>query len=155
MLIEPMSAQDYGAVRALWSEAEGISLSDSDSPEGFRSFLSRNPGLCFVARFDGQIVGAVMCGHDGRRGQVYHLAVSPHYRRQGIARVLLDRCLQGLRDAGIPACRAIAFADNADGHQFWKAIGWSERDNLKVFRIPTVPESSGSQPDRQSQGSFS
>ena len=84
--IRPMVMTDYEAVRPLWESCEGIGLNDADRPGALRRYLARNPGMSFVARDGDSVVGAVLCGHDGRRGYLNHLAVPPAYRRQGIAR---------------------------------------------------------------------
>jgi hypothetical protein len=72
---------DYDTVLALWRSCEGIGLSDSDTREAIATYLARNPGLSLVATdADGVIVGAVLGGHDGRRGYLHHLAVAPAHR---------------------------------------------------------------------------
>jgi ribosomal protein S18 acetylase RimI-like enzyme len=76
-----MILEDYAEVLALWQASEGIGLSAADSREGIARFLERNPGLAFVARDETGLAGAVMVGNDGRRGYLYHLAVSPRCRR--------------------------------------------------------------------------
>jgi GNAT superfamily N-acetyltransferase len=95
--ITVMQPDDYDAVLALWQRCEGVGLTPSDSREAVRAYLIRNPGLSFVARQDGKIVGAVLCGHDGRRGYLYHLAVAPENRHQGLGRAIVDACLSGWR----------------------------------------------------------
>lgn len=76
---------DYDEAWALWKRTEGIGLSQADEPRNIASFLARNPGLSFVAEEEGKIVGAVLCGSDGRRGFLHHLAVekSRHGRASG------------------------------------------------------------------------
>ena len=69
-----MTMADYPAVRSLWERTEGMGLNESDTPEAIAMFLERNPGLSLVIDSpDGEIVGAVLCGHDGRRGYLHHL----------------------------------------------------------------------------------
>ena len=82
--IQAMSIGDYDEVFALWQAGDGIGLSGSDSRAGIGGFLAANPGLSLVARIDGQLVGAMLCGQDGRRGYIHHLAVSQSHRRKGI-----------------------------------------------------------------------
>ncbi|MFQ5903472.1 MAG: GNAT family N-acetyltransferase [Candidatus Binatia bacterium] len=79
IVIREMALQDYDEVLALWQTSEGVGLSDADLEEGVARFLDRNPGLSFVALDGEHLVGAVLCGHDGRRGYIHHLVVSkPH-----------------------------------------------------------------------------
>ncbi len=133
MHIRAMTIQDYDAVIALWQSADGVGLSDADSREAIGRYLARNPGLSFTA-WDGDVlVGAVLCGHDGRRGYVHHLAVRPLHRRQGIGKALATRCLDALAAEGIDKCHLFVFAVNADAIAFWKSVGWGQRVDLVVM----------------------
>jgi ribosomal protein S18 acetylase RimI-like enzyme len=82
---------DYANVFALWQNAgEGIGVGPSDQPEEIEKKVQRAPDLFLVAEHDGRIVGTVIGSFDGRRGMIYHLAVAPKYRRQGLANRLMD-----------------------------------------------------------------
>jgi N-acetylglutamate synthase len=131
--IREMSPTDHREVLALWREAKGVGLSEADQADQIERFLQRNAGLCFVACDGRPIVGAVLCGSDGRRGYLYHLAVSPSHRRGGVGRSLVARCLAGLRQAGIDKCHIFVFAENQEGLVFWRDIGWQERLDLRVM----------------------
>jgi ribosomal protein S18 acetylase RimI-like enzyme len=128
---------DYDAVLALWQACEGVGLSESDSREGTCRFLERNPKLSRVAVAGSRIVGAVLAGHDGRRGLIHHLAVDPSVRRQGIARRLVESCLDGLRRAGIDKCHVFVFSDNGAAKAFFEVLGATGRLELCVFSLPT------------------
>jgi len=132
--IAEMSIRDYDEVVSFWNSVEGVGLNDADTRENMDSYLRRNPGLTFVARHDGQIVGAVLCGHDGRRGYLHHLAVAHTHRRQGLGKALVDKCLSGLRSLGIQKCNIMVFGGNEEGLAFWKADGWVVRDDLKFVQ---------------------
>jgi ribosomal protein S18 acetylase RimI-like enzyme len=130
----PMTAYDLDAVVTLWSEIEGVGLNESDSPDRLRAYLGRNPGLSLVVRDGEQLIGAVLCGHDGRRGYLHHLAVRPAYRKRGLARQMVETCLAALNRAGILKCNIFLYADNELGEQFWKRCGWSQRSDLQVLQ---------------------
>lgn len=132
-----MVPKDYVALRALWESSDGVGLSDADSQAGFERFLRRNPGLSFVALDGDRLVGGVLCGHDGRRGYIHHLAVSLSHRRKGVARVLGGRCLGALSAEGIQKCHVFVFDENKGGRLFWEASGWPARVELVVFSSPT------------------
>ena len=133
VVIREMTIQDYDQVLALWQASEGVGLSDADSEESIASYLHRNPGLSFVAHDGEHLVGAVLCGHDGRHGYIHHLAVSESHRRHGLGRALVERCLSALRRAGIDKCTIFVFADNRDTIAFWKSIGWTQRVELVMM----------------------
>ena len=123
---------DYNAVCALWESCDGVGLSDADQPECLSAYLQRNPGMSFVAIEEKAIVGAVLCGHDGRRGYLNHLAVSPVYRHQGLARRLVAHSLEALQSASIAKCHLFIFTSNQNGRSFWQQIGWELREDLSV-----------------------
>ncbi len=134
-----MKPDDYDEVAALWRASEGIGLHDDvDSRQGITTYLDRNPGTSHVARHAGRIVGAVLCGHDGRRGYLHHLAVAVPWRRKGVGRALVEACLRKLAAAGIPKCNIFLFADNAQGESFWKHNGWVKRTDLEVMQKKLV-----------------
>jgi ribosomal protein S18 acetylase RimI-like enzyme len=129
-----MSIVDYDAVIHLWETTEGIGLSDSDTRPAIKVYLVRNPGLSFVVRDEGKIVGAVLCGHDGRRGYLHHLVVEKAYRGRGLGKRLVNACITQLRQIGIQKCNIFLFADNAAGQAFWQRIGWLDRSDLRVMQ---------------------
>jgi len=119
---------DYDAAIALWSGVEGVEICEGDSREEMTAYLERNPGLSRVAEVDGKIVGAALCGHDGRRGWIYHLAVAQTNRRQKVGKLLLDACVNGLRAAGLKRAIILVAGDNPGGHKFWLRHGWENID---------------------------
>lgn len=131
--IRDMGIEDYESIYRLWQSVEGIGLSDADSKEGIKRFLERNPGLSFVASDGDQIVGAALCGHDGRRGYIHHLAVVNAYRRQGIGKSLVGRCMYALMRIGIAKCHLFVFDDNQEAIRFWNKVGWTERVELMMM----------------------
>jgi ribosomal protein S18 acetylase RimI-like enzyme len=132
--IEPMSMDDFNDVLRLWKKTDGVGITESDSRSATRQYLARNPGLSLVARDGRRIVGTVLCGHDGRRGYLYHLAVAKAHRRNGLGRKLVDLCLAKLEKLGIPRCNAYVFADNRDGEAFWLRNGWEKRSHIQLLQ---------------------
>ena len=97
-MVRVMTPEDYDAVYALWMSIHGFGIrSMDDSREGIEIFLKRNPTTSAVDVEDGKIVGAVLCGHDGRRGCLYHVCVSEQYRRHGIGKKMVEFCVQALQ----------------------------------------------------------
>jgi N-acetylglutamate synthase len=136
--IRKMTLRDFNAVFALWRGMPGIGLDDDcDSRAGIARYLKRNPGLSFVALLQGKIVGAVLSGHDSRRGYLHHLAVSPACRRLGIGQALVARCMSGLAACGIPKCNIFLYRTNARGRAFWLANGWNPRRDLSILQKMT------------------
>lgn len=132
VIIEPMTMAHYDEVIALWRAAPGVGLSPSDEPRPLAAYLRHNPGLSLIAREGHEVVGAALCGHDGRRGFLHHLVVKPSHRRRGIAKAMVEKCLAALADQGIPKCHALVFAKNTEALAFWKRVGGLEREELAI-----------------------
>ena len=131
MEIRAMRLTDYDAVYALWRACAGMGLNDyDDSREGIARYLRRNPETCFVAEADGAIVGAVLAGHDGRRGHINHLAVASEHRRRGLGHALVEAALAALSRQGITKVNLVVFADNTGGNAFWERLGFTTRPDL-------------------------
>jgi len=124
---------DYDEVYAMWQRCEGVGLSSADSRPNIAAYLDRNPGMSFVAKYEDTIVGAILCGHDGRRGYIHHLAVLDNYRRQGIGRQLVKRVLTALHAEEIQKCHLFIFNENEAGISFWQSIGWIFRQDIRVM----------------------
>jgi putative acetyltransferase len=137
--LQPLTMDAYDRVFALWRECEGIGLSEADSPANIQSYLKRNPEMSFVAVSNGSVVGAVLCGHDGRRGYIHHLAVHPQARRNSIGRQLVDHCLRALQRAGIQKCHIFVINQNQVGLAFWKSVGWTPRSDIGLVSKSISP----------------
>jgi len=128
-----MTIADYDQVYALWQACEGVGLSAADEPQAIRAYLERNPGLSAVALDGGRVVGTVLCGHDGRRGYIHHLAVAQSHRRRGIGRALVERILSALMAQGIQKCHLFVFGENRQAIAFWERVGFSQRVELVMM----------------------
>lgn len=133
VMVRFLSISDYDAVFTLWQTAEGVGLSAADEREAIARYLERNPGLSFTAWEGDVLVGAVLCGHDGRRGFIHHLAVAESHRRQGVGRMLAERCLTALHELGIDKCHLFVFRTNTPAQAFWEEIGWTQRADLLIM----------------------
>lgn len=132
--IRSMTTTDYDQVHSLWMEISGFGIrSMDDSREGITRFLERNPG-CSVAALDGdQVVGSILCGHDGRRGCLYHVCVKKEYRKRGIGKAMVVFAMEALKREQINKVTLIAFTRNDIGNAFWNEIGWTKREDLNYY----------------------
>lgn len=134
MTIRTMTIEDYDGVYALWMSIKGFAIrSVDDSREGVSVFLKRNPTTSVVAEENGKIVGAILCGHDGRRGCMYHVCVAEEYRMHGIGRQMVVMAMEALKKERINKVSLIAFTKNDIGNAFWKKIGWTKREDLNYY----------------------
>lgn len=140
MKIRIMMIEDYEKVYDLWIHTVGMGLNmTDDSREGIAKYLLRNPNTCFVAEDNGEIVGVIMSGHDGRRGFIYHTTVKKEYREQGIGKKLVDSALAALEAEGIHKVALVAFEKNISGNIFWEKIGFTVRNDL-IYRNKNIHE---------------
>jgi ribosomal protein S18 acetylase RimI-like enzyme len=124
--IREFSINDYDAAVELWQRVEGLEIAEGDDREGVAQFLVRNPGLSRVATDGSAIVGVALCGHDGRRGHIYHLAVDPAFQGRGLGKRLLDESLEDLRRTGVKRVIIMVADDNPSGRHFWTRSGYEE-----------------------------
>jgi ribosomal protein S18 acetylase RimI-like enzyme len=137
--IRPMTPDDYAPVYALWQASEGMGLGRADTREAITRYLLRNPGLSFTAWDGDELVGAVLAGHDGRRGFFHHMAVRASHRKQGIGRALATCCEQALLAEGIDKAHLFVYAQNTAGQSFWRQAGWYDRPELVLMSRDVQP----------------
>ncbi len=129
-----MEIEDYEKCYHLWLTIQGFAIrSLDDSKQGIERFLKRNPEMSVVAQQDGEIVGSILCGHDGRRGCFYHVCVNPEYRNQGIGNKMTDLALSAMKREEISKVSLVAFEYNKLGNSFWQDLGWIRRNDLNHY----------------------
>jgi len=134
MKIRKMKMNDYHAVYDLWNKTPGMGLNDiDDSREGIGRYLKRNPHTCFVAEIEGEVAGAILAGHDGRRGYIHHTCVDAELRNNKIGTKLVDAALKALLSEGISKVALVVFERNKNGNGFWERMGFESRPDL-VYR---------------------
>ena len=117
MTVRTMTIEDFDQVHALWMTISGFAIrSIDDSREGVERFLRRNPTTSVVAEEDGKIVGSILCGHDGRRGCLYHVCVHKDYRMRGIGKAMVVYAMNALKAEEISKVSLIAFTRNDIGN---------------------------------------
>ena len=132
--IRTMHTEDYPNVYRLWKTIKGFGIrSMDDSQEGVERFIRRSPSTSVVAEAGGEVVGAILCGHDGRRGCFYHVCVREDFRKQGIGKAMAVHAMRALQQEHINKVCLIAFKKNEVGNSFWKSVGWTFREDLNYY----------------------
>lgn len=103
-------------------------------------FIRRNPTTSMVACENDRIIGAILCGHDGRRGCLYHVCVHEDYRKQGIGQKMVEACLAALKREHVNKVNLIAFKKNDIGNHFWQGMGWTFREDVNYYEYVTNEE---------------
>lgn len=136
MEIVEMKISNYEDIFILWTSTPGMGLRNlDDSKEGIDKFLRRNPTTNFIAEEDGEIVGSILCGHDGRRGYIYHTTVDMRYRGKGIGKNLVKSVINALKREGINKAAIVVFTNNEVGNGFWRSMGWEKREDLNYYNL--------------------
>lgn len=131
--VRPLTAADFPAAIALWARSPGVCLNQSDTPAALTPFLERNPGLSQALFYGEQLVGAVLCGHDGRRAYLHHLAVDTAWQRRGLARQLVAAACEAVQDVGIQKVNIVLLDNNVGGRAFWERLGFTDRSELQFM----------------------
>lgn len=133
-MVKVMAIDDYDELFAMWQKTPNMGLrSLDDSKEGISFFLKRNPNTNFVAYDDDKLIGAILSGHDGRRGYIYHAVVLPEYRGRGIGSVLVNMAVNALKGEGITRVCLNVMEKNEQGKSFWIKLGWEKKDFLGFY----------------------
>lgn len=136
-MIRIMSMNDYQDLITMWKRTPNMGLrSLDDSQEGISAFLKRNPKTSFTAYEDGRLVGAILCGHDGRRGYIYHTVVLPECRKRGIGASLVKMAVKALQEEGISRVCLNVMETNEQGKRFWIENGWEKKEFLGFYSKP-------------------
>ena len=123
--------EEFEKITQLWKSAgPGIHLSASDSLEEIQKKQLHDPDLFLIAEVEGKIIGTVLGGFDGRRGIVYHLAVSVKYRRKGIGEALMTELESRLKEKGCIRSYLLVTKENKNSLEFYLKRGWSNMDLL-------------------------
>jgi N-acetylglutamate synthase len=133
MKYQVFTISQYDDFKELLVSTEGVSNRSADECEGVKKYLERNPGHSFSAYDNEIMIGCALCGHDGRRGYLQHVMVRPEYRKKGIARGLVEMCLQALEDIGIQKTHIDVFKSNYFANEYWRKNGWKLREDINRY----------------------
>ena len=131
--IRSATTADVDAVLAVWADARSAAARTPDDPRAVEQLLERDPGALLVAEAGGQVVGVLIAGWDGWRGNVYRLAVLPSHRRQGIARRLVEAGHDRLRELGARRITALVGGEEGAAHGLWRAVGYQRDEFVHRF----------------------
>jgi ribosomal protein S18 acetylase RimI-like enzyme len=132
--IRPATPADIADVLELWSQARSANASTPDTPESLEALLGASPGALLVAEQpEHEIVGALIAGWDGWRGNMYRLAVHPQCRRRGIARALVEHGERHLRGKGARRVTALVAHEEIEAVGFWTEAGYARDATIARF----------------------
>jgi len=138
--IEKMDIKNYPEIINLWKNTIGVGLNrEDDSKKSIKIFLEKNPNTYFVAKYNEEIIGTIMAGNDGRRGNIYHLMVKSENRKNGIGKKLLEKVEKNLKKEGIRKVKLVVYKKNNKGNKFWEETGYKIRKDLN-YRDKRIEE---------------
>ncbi len=134
IMVRKMTMDDYAKVHELWMNIHKFGIrSIDDSKDGIQRFLMRNPDTSVVAVSNGELIGSILCGHDGRTASFYHVCVKEEFRNQGVGKAMVMHCMKALEKEKVSKISLVAFKDNEVGNSFWKEEGWQKREDLNLY----------------------
>jgi ribosomal protein S18 acetylase RimI-like enzyme len=126
--------EDYPPTLKLWEGIEtGVKVGPSDSIEEIEKKIQRDPDLFLLAEAEGEVIGTIIGGYDGRRGLIYHLAVRQDFRKQGVGDLLLSEVEKRMKAKGCRKCYLLVFSENERAIQFYENRGWFEMKENRIF----------------------
>lgn len=131
--VRAATTADIDVVLAVWAEARSSAARTPDDPRFVEQLLERDPGALLVAESNGQVVGVLIAGWDGWRGNVYRLAVLPSHRREGIARELVEAGHERLCAQGARRVTALVGGEEGAAHRLWRALGYQRDEFVHRF----------------------
>jgi ribosomal protein S18 acetylase RimI-like enzyme len=131
--IRAATSADIDSVLVVWAEARSRAAQTPDDPVAVQQLLDRDPGALLVAEMNDKVVGVLIAGWDGWRGNVYRLAVLPPYRRQGIARQLVEAGHERVRAQGGRRVTALVGGEEGAAHRLWRAVGYQRDEFVHRF----------------------
>ncbi len=137
--IRPCHPEECAGVLDLWKEAEATP-SATDRLEELVRLVSENSDLFLVAEDNRRLVGSIIGGWDGWRGNIYRLAVLPEYRRRGVGRALLQEAERRLSAKGARRLSILVEHEHALAISFWDSLSDTgyERDPRMVRYVKTL-----------------
>ena len=134
MEITVFSINDYKEAVSFWKKTVNkMGTGSIDEIESIKAFFNRNPNMSFIARDSGKIIGTILCGHDGRRAFIHHIAISKDYEEKNLVKKLVDKCMRKLEKEGIKKCHVFIFEENPANKEYCKSLHWVERNDIKMF----------------------
>jgi ribosomal protein S18 acetylase RimI-like enzyme len=133
--IRPCRLEECAAVLALWASAGAIP-SPTDTLDEVTQLVRDHPDYLMVAVREGAVIGTVIGGWDGWRGNIYRLAVAPQARRIGLARRLVQEAEHVLRANGARRISALVERHEAHAVGFWDALadsGWRRDERMMRY----------------------
>jgi ribosomal protein S18 acetylase RimI-like enzyme len=132
MVIRPATRADIAAVLALWLRA-GAVPGATDDGDGIATLLDADPGALLLAVADDAIVGTLIAGWDGWRGNMYRLAVAPDHRRSGIAGRLVRAGEARLEALGCRRITALVVGDHDHAVGLWTSAGYTYQAGTRRY----------------------
>ncbi len=135
IVLDSIRETDFPKLIKLWEAAGNIDVRQTDTPEVLARFLYRNPTCSYAAYAGTRLIGAILAGHDGWRGHLYHMAVKPDYRERGVGTRLVNAAVSAIKSEDIQKIHCLVKRDNLIAQQFWEACSFEQREELFDYSL--------------------
>ncbi len=139
--IREFTLQDYDSLIRLW-QAAGMSYKPNgrDAKSKIAREIIQPTAIFLVAEQDQKMIGAVFGTHDGRKGWINRLAVSPPHQGKGLARRLIEAVENRLEKAGIEIYACLIDEINETSIQVFEHSGYVFHHDIHYYCKRTHPE---------------
>lgn len=131
LAIAEIADADVEAVVDLWARA-GLTRPWNDPRDDIAFARSSGHAAVLVGREEGTIVASVMVGHDGHRGTVYYVGVSPDRAGSGYGRAIMAAAEAWLKARGVWKLNLLVRAGNEKVIGFYEKLGFSVPDRIPM-----------------------
>ncbi len=122
--IRPLPEHLHGPAITPWQHA-GLTRPWNDPHAHLRRAVTGSASTVLAAIDRDVLLGTAMVGHDGHRGWVYYLAVTPAEQRRGLGRRLMQGCEEWVRARDIPKLQLMVRTDNTPAAAFYQRLGYA------------------------------
>ncbi len=133
--IRRVQEQDHEAILALW-ETTGLAQTTADEWQA----LSSGPNSAILVAEDaGAVVGVAVATYDGWRAYLYHLAVHPDRRREGIGHDLVAAGERYLGGTGARHAYVMVSEWNTEGLALVGETGFLPEGDIVLVKRLSIP----------------
>ena len=134
MNIKPIKKSNFKKIYLFWQKAGLHLYPELEEQTRFDDMIDLNPDLCFsFTNENGEIIGTILGGFDGRTATINRLAISPDEQGKGLGKSLIAELEQKLQKRGIKKVAIMIHVGNTQVIPFYEKLGFKEMDYVKMY----------------------
>jgi ribosomal protein S18 acetylase RimI-like enzyme len=132
--IRVLTEKDYDKIIEVWKRA-GLSFRPTgrDSREEIEKQMALDQEMFLGCFIDNELAGVVIGSYDARKGWINRLAVVPEHRRKGIAKALVRRIEETLKEKGFRIIGVLIEHDSEESTRLFSKAGYVKYDDIHYY----------------------